>query len=700
MSTSFDGGESHAVFERPILHSLIGAEAEIELLDGQRRRGRLEDWHAGGDGALELYDSGQGETARLSLGEIRCIQFDSHLAGAPTQTDYRGFVIRFRDEGQLEGMCLDCAREAEGLHLCTEASDGSPRRLFLPLEIIAWYQLAGEARQWLLPAPVLQGIDTGKLPGELVLRDSVGLRARLEQGLSWRAPVDPPADLPEPLRLAHQLDIPILSLRHFDIDPQVMALLSEEIARRYTLIPLLQLRGRLVVAMARPADEEVLRLLRFITGFGIEPCLADAREIETAIQGCYGAGRAALIEGLAPDREAEEAGTLREAERLGAQRPIVQLVNNIILDALQRRATDIHIRPDGTDGELLFRIDGQLQPVRRFSKALLPAVAARIKVLGKMDISDRRLPQDGQARMMDGEETVDLRISTIPTVGGESVAIRLLCARTGMKPLSELGLEPRDLQRLGECLQRSHGLLLVTGPTGAGKSTTLYAALQALRGRAVNIVTVEDPVEYRLGGMGQIQVNRVPGYGFARALKHILRHDPDVIMIGEIRDRETARIAIESALTGHLVLSTLHTNDAIGAVNRLVDMGIEPYLVASALNGVIAQRLVRCNCPQCIAPEPLAQYVRARLRVASGEGFRKGAGCEQCNHSGYQGRAAVYELLLVSPELRRLIVQGASVDEMRMLALDQGLRPLTQQALRRAREGMTSLEEVYRVRLE
>ena len=697
MSIHLDGGESFAAFDQTLMQVLTGAEAEIELLDGRRRRGRLEDWHPD-DGNLEV--CGSGETWRISLRDIRCIQWDGHLAGAPTQTDYRSFAIRFRDGEQLDGMCLECAREAEGMHLGTEASDGSPRRLFVPLSAIAWYQLAGEARQWLLQPPARQGAEAGTLHGELVLRDSVSLRARLEQGVSWQAPVELPAELPEALRLAHQLDIPILSLRHFDIDPRIMALVSEDIARRYTLIPLLQHGGRLVVAMEQPADEEVLRLLRFITGFGIEPCLATAQEIESAIQRCYGAGSAALIEGLAPDAELEEAGTLHEAQRLGAQKPIVQLVNNIILDALRRRASDIHIRPDGMEAELLFRIDGLLQPVRRFNKSLLPAMVARIKVLGKMDISDRRLPQDGQARMLDGNETVDLRISTIPTVVGESVAIRLLCARTGMKPLSDLGLEPRDLQRLEECLQRSHGLLLVTGPTGAGKSTTLYAALQALRRRAVNIVTVEDPVEYRLGGMGQIQVNRVPGYGFARALKHILRHDPDVIMIGEIRDRETARIAIESALTGHLVLSTLHTNDAISAVSRLVDMGIEPYLVASALNGVIAQRLVRCNCPRCIAPEPLAQHIRARLRVAAGEDFRKGAGCEQCNHSGYQGRAAVYEMLMVSPELRRLIVQRASVDEMRMLALDQGLRPLTQQALRRAREGMTSLEEVYRVRLE
>ncbi len=697
MSIHLDGGESFATFDQTLLQVLTGAETEIELLDGRRRRGRLEDWHPE-DGSLVLC-AGE-ETWCTSLRDIRCIQWDGHLAGTPTQTDYRSYAIRFRDGEQLEGMCLECAREAEGVHLCTEASDGSPRRLFLPLAVIAWYQLAGEARQWVLQAPTLEDADAGNLPGDLVLYDSVSLRARLEQGLSWQAPVQLPEELPETLRLAHQLDIPILSLRHFDIDPQAMTLVSEEIARRYTLIPLLHHRGRLVVAMEQPADEEVLRLLRFITGYGIEPCLATAQEIETAIQSCYGAGPVALVEGLMPDAEVEEAGTLQEAERLGTQKPIVQLVNNLILDALRRRASDIHIRPDGMEAELLFRIDGQLQPVRRFSKSLLPAMVARIKVLGKMDISDRRLPQDGQARMLDGDETVDLRISTIPTVGGESVAIRLLCAGTGMKSLSGLGLEPRDLQRLEECLQRSHGLLLVTGPTGAGKSTTLYAALRALRQQAVNIVTVEDPVEYRLGGMGQIQVNRVPGYGFARALKHILRHDPDVIMIGEIRDRETARIAIESALTGHLVLSTLHTNDAISAVSRLVDMGIEPYLVASALNGVIAQRLVRCNCSQCIAPEPLAQHILARLRVASGEDFRRGAGCEQCNHSGYQGRAAVYELLLVSPELRRLIVQGASVDEMRMLALDQGLRPLTQQALRRAREGMTSLEEVYRVRLE
>ena len=699
MSTFPEQGAASAVFSQPLLQSMLGTEAEIELLDGQRRRGRLEDWHVD-DQLLELHGTTPEETWRVALDAVRCIQFDELLAGAPTQTEYRSFVIRFRDGESLEGLCLDCAREAEGVHLCTEAADGSPRRLFLPLGAIAWYQLAGGAREWVAggePEAGAEGAACAALPADLLLRDSQALCARLE-GASPGA-TGLPADVPQTLRLAHELDIPILALRHFDIDPAVSGLISEEIARRYTLLPLLQHRGRLVVAMAEPTNEEVLRLLRFITGFGIEPCLAQAREIEAAIQQQYGAGPEALFTALATEGE-EDAGALHEVERLGTQRPIVRLVNNIILDALRQRATDIHIRPDGLEAELLFRIDGQLRAVRRFSKSLLPAMAARIKVLGKMDISDRRLPQDGQARMQDGEDRVDLRISTIPTVSGESVAIRLLCTRTGMKQLSELGLEPRDLERLQECLQRSHGLVLVTGPTGAGKSTSLYAALQEIQRRAVNIVTVEDPVEYRLAGTDQIQVNRVPGYGFARALRHILRHDPDVIMIGEIRDRETARIAIESALTGHLVLSTLHTNDAIGAVNRLVDMGIEPYLVASALSAVLAQRLVRCNCPHCIAPEPLARHVRTRLRLMPGEAFRKGRGCEHCNDSGYQGRMAVYELLLVSPELRRLIVRGASADELRMQALDQGLRPLTGQALRRARAGITSLEEVYRVRLE
>ncbi len=706
MQTIDQGRDSFAALDQAILFSLVGTHAELQLLDGQHLRGLLEDWHAERE-ELEWSSANGGTAQRIPLSRVRCIQWHGYLAGAPTLTQYQTFAICFRDGEQLEGACLEAGVEAQGIHLCTEASDGSPGRLFVPLSAIAEYRIADHSVR--VAATDTRPVPAHAIPSQAgyLLRNSSELRAYLERGSQQVLDQDPSLQaailkaLPDAVRLARQLDIPIVRLQQFDIDAGATALISEEIARRYHLIPLGLFRGRLLVALENPADEEVVRLLRFISGYGIEPCLAGIEEIEAAIHRYYGADREELLQGLQQDEdEVDETQSLREVELLGKQKPIVRLVNNLILDAMQRRASDIHIRPGEQEAELLFRIDGVLLPVRSFSRTLLPAMVARIKVLGKMDIADRRLPQDGQARILDRGAAVDLRISTIPTIAGESVVIRLLDANAGNRRLQELGLEPQDEQHLLECLQRSFGLILVTGPTGAGKSTTLYAALQEIQQRPVNIVTVEDPVEYRMPGVGQIQVNRVPGYGFARALKHILRHDPDVVMIGEIRDRETARIAVESALTGHLVLSTLHTNDAVSAVSRLVDMGIEPYLLASALTGVVAQRLVRCNCRHCLQEEIVAEPMCEQLQVPVGETFHKGGGCDECNGTGYHGREGVYEMLQVTPELRQLIVQTAPVEEMRTLALWQGMVPLTHHAIQKARSGITSLEEVYRVRLE
>ncbi len=316
-----------------------------------------------------------------------------------------------------------------------------------------------------------------------------------------------------------------------------------------------------------------------------------------------------------------------------------------------------------------------------------------------MNIAERRVPQDGRARVVEGGNVVDLRISIIPTVEGESVVIRLLNTEVGLKTISELGFSERDLPVFSDLIHKSYGIILVTGPTGSGKSTTLYAALEEVRKQNVNIITVEDPVEYHIPGIEQIQVNSAIGFTFARALRNILRHDPDVIMIGEIRDEETARIAVQSALTGHLVLSTLHTNDASGAVTRLMDMGIESYLLSSSLLGVLAQRLMRRNCIECAREEDVEPGIRISLGVPKDEVFYKGAGCERCNGTGYSGRLAVYELLLVTSGLRRLIKEGVASEQIQREAAKEGMVPLTANALSQARIGVTSLEEVYRVRL-
>jgi type IV pilus assembly protein PilB len=509
--------------------------------------------------------------------------------------------------------------------------------------------------------------------------------------------------LESPEELARRLGLPFVKLKHFEVDPQALASIPEAIAREHLVLPLFLLDEHLVVALENPANSEINSLLQFVSGRSIDLCAATHDDLVSAIQHHYGAHEndSTLHElEITAQRETEAQITTQEAERLGQEKPIVRLVNNILSDAIARRVSDIHIRPNESQVELLFRQDGTLVKLRNFSKALLPAVVARIKILGRMNIAERRLPQDGRARMTEGSSVVDMRISVIPTVKGESVVIRLLNVDAGMRAISEIGFTAQDAELFTDLLHKSYGMLLVTGPTGCGKSTTLYAALQEIRSQNVNIITVEDPVEYRMEGVQQIQVNTAPGFNFARALRNILRHDPDVIMVGEIRDQETAKIAVESALTGHLVLSTLHTNDAPTAVTRLIEMGVESFLVKSSLLGVLAQRLVRLNCPHCIQKEPVDETVRKFLGVPITEYFYHGAGCDACNQTGFKGRMAVYELLIITPQLRDLLHRDTPVDAIRRQAIADGMRPLTEGALQVARERRISLAEVYRVRLQ
>jgi type IV pilus assembly protein PilB len=470
------------------------------------------------------------------------------------------------------------------------------------------------------------------------------------------------------------------------------------------VMPLMLHGERLVVAMQDPMDMETNNLLRFTSGHSIEVAVATREDIERAIQRNYiGAGSRIkelhLLEGRDVD-PAQLERVLQEEERLGRESPIVRLVNRLIAEGIGRRASDIHMHPTRDGVDLSYRIDGALVPVRNLHKSVLRALVSRIKILGRMNIAERRLPQDGSARVVHEGKVVDLRFSVIPTVDGESVVIRILNTQAGLRSISQLGFVPRDEAHFADLLHRSNGLVLVTGPTGCGKSTTLYAAVGEVRKQNVNLITVEDPVEYHIDGIEQIQVHPVAGYSFARALRHILRHDPDVIMIGEIRDAETAKIAIESALTGHLVLSTLHTNDAASAVTRLMEIGVEPYLLSATLLGVLAQRLVRCNCRRCIAAEEIDPAVRKHLGVAADEVFFRGHGCEECNQTGYSGRMAVYELLRATSDLRDLVVDGVTSATLHVQALKDGMTPLTQNAIAQARLRRTSLAEVYRVRLD
>jgi type IV pilus assembly protein PilB len=372
------------------------------------------------------------------------------------------------------------------------------------------------------------------------------------------------------------------------------------------------------------------------------------------------------------------------------------LVNSLLLNAVQRRASDIHLHPRERCAEVRYRIDGSLVAVGEFNRALLPSIVARIKVLATMDLAEHRLPQDGAIHLSTPQGPVDMRVSMMPAVHGENVVIRILDPKIGLRRLVDVGFSVADERRFRALIDRNQGLVLVTGPTGSGKTTTLYAALQEMNTGEYNIVTVEDPVEYRLDGIVQVQVRPAIDFGFARALRHILRHDPDVILIGEIRDADTAKIAVESALTGHLVLSTLHTNSAAQTVTRLVEIGIPPYLVVATLAGVLAQRLVRRSCEHCKVAEQLSAEVRNTFGVGEAEAFWCGKGCQECFRTGFRGRVAVYELLEMSPEIRKLVGAGAIHDQIEARAVEEGMVRLGFQALALAR----SLSEAYRARLD
>ena len=501
--------------------------------------------------------------------------------------------------------------------------------------------------------------------------------------------------------LARSLGLPFVHLNTFEIDQDLIALVPVNVAREHELVPLMICNEKLVIAMHNPMDKDAISMLSFLSGRLIEEVVASRADIQYAITRYYGPGddESVLQDIKLPGVEAGEAVNESEILRLAGEKPTVRLVHHMVLDAVNSRASDIHIRPCEDRADLLFRIDGNLIRVRSFNRTLLPAVVSRIKILGGMNVAEHRLPQDGQARVQHLGRVIDMRVSVIPSIYGESVVIRILDKSASLRQLSDVGFSPHDEKLFSSLLHKSHGLILVTGPTGCGKSTTLYAALQDVISTGVNIITVEDPVEYHVDGLIQIQVNHTIGYSFARALRHILRHDPDVIMVGEIRDMETARMAVESSLTGHIVLSTLHTNSASTSVTRLIEMGVEPYLVNTSLLAILAQRLVRKNCQYCMAEETITDDVRQDLGLRPDEVFWRGSGCEHCHKTGYHGRMVVYELLVVTPEMRKLIGPKTEAADVEKQAVLDGMIPLTQMAVQAARERKTSIQEVYRTRL-
>ena len=500
--------------------------------------------------------------------------------------------------------------------------------------------------------------------------------------------------------LLEQLAIARVDLDAFPFDARLLASIPEQLAREKRVLPLFEQGSRLVVALPASypvtTDCELLHLLGFVTGKQIEPLLAADEQLEMAIHRHYGS---ASVLQLPEDESSAEEVSLARIKQMAEDKPTVRFLDALFEEAIARRASDIHLRPDSREVAILLRIDGALTQVRSIKPGNLAALVSRIKIVGGMNIAERRLPQDGRHLMRVGGHSVDLRLSVMPTVHGESVVVRILDTGQSLKTLDQLGFSAGDALRFRQLSGRNQGILLVTGPTGSGKSTTLYAALNDIRASGVNVITVEDPVEFQIEGIRQVQVKPQIGYTFARALRHILRHDPDVIMVGEIRDHETAQMAVESALTGHLVLSTLHTNGAASTITRLLEIGIAPYLLNASLLGVLAQRLVRRNCPHCLAEEQVPDYVRSTLGLGAEERFYVGRGCAECHGKGFAGRVAAYELLEVTPALRELIRPQASAQDIERQAVADGMSPLTDSALALARQKLIPLAEVYRVRL-
>src|SRR4051812_6356356 len=507
--------------------------------------------------------------------------------------------------------------------------------------------------------------------------------------------------------LARCLGVKGCQLRHGLIDPTVFKLVGAEEAERLLAVPMFRVHGTLTVAMTEPQSLPKVDRLRQLTGCKIRPVLALDANVKEYIKK-YAAGDTnvdAFLTSLAEadvdviDREQVDEGPSADLDKMVAGSPIINLVNVALLTAVRDKASDIHIEPDKKGTRIRYRIDGVLRDLMKPPPGIHAAVVSRVKIIGKMDIAEKRLPQEGRVRIVAEGREIDLRVSSMPTLLGEKLVLRILDKANLRVRMEDLGFRTDTLDTVKRVLDRPHGLMLVTGPTGSGKTTTLYSALDLLRSPELNLLTVEDPVEYQLELVNQIQVQSNIGMTFAKALRSILRQDPDVIMVGEIRDEETARVAVQAALTGHLVLATLHTNDAPGAVARLLDMGIEPYLLSGAMVGVIAQRLARTICPACATKyfPTDTELADAGLSDKAGRSFRKGAGCQQCHDTGFRGRLGIYEVMEVAPELRRLIHQASPTHTMREMLGKQGVLSLRDEGVLLSLEGKTSLEEVLRV---
>src|ERR1700752_2950434 len=527
--------------------------------------------------------------------------------------------------------------------------------------------------------------------------------------------------------LSKQYGVPSIALTQFEIDAAVVKLVPAETAQKYQIVPLGRSGATLTIAMTDPTNVFAMDDIKFMTGYNVEPVVASEIAVIEAIARYYGKASGGGAASGAPSalevasRALEEMPILSEtgdvevldeleeisAEMLakqGKEAPVVKLVNVVLMSAIQKGASDIHIEPYEKELRVRYRIDGLLYNIMQPPMKFRDAITSRIKIMSKLDIAEKRLPQDGRIkiRFQDNGQNkdIDFRVSALPTLFGEKVVMRLLDKDKLMLDMTKLGFEPESLAKFEVAIQKPWGMVLVTGPTGSGKTNTLYSSIARINTPETNIMTAEDPVEFNLAGVNQVQVKENIGLNFAAALRSFLRQDPNIILVGEIRDFETAEIAVKAALTGHLVLSTLHTNDAPSTINRLMNMGIEPFLVASSLNLVCAQRLVRRICKHCTEPHPMPPPALMQAGFTAEDAKagipNKGKGCEKCNNTGYKGRVGLYEVMEVTEDLRELILVGASALELRRKAVEEGMLTLRASGLRKVKDGVTTIEEIVR----
>ncbi len=509
--------------------------------------------------------------------------------------------------------------------------------------------------------------------------------------------------------LALQAGIEKVLLQDVSIGADVIGLVPAELVSKYNILPMARENGHLTVAMTDPFQPQVTEDLRLVTGCSVRRYYADPKEMENAILKFYGSNVARMLDNLAPTEHRSDEPSVDYAngdyspaklQELARQPSLVNLVNLIILEAIEARASDIHIEPFEHEVKIKYRVDGVLVERSPSSKRLQAAIVSRLKIMADMNIAERFVPQDGHIEFAGKNGRIDLRVSTIPTVNGEAIELRILDRSASLKKLEELGMNEQCLAGFETCLRKTHGVVLVTGPTGCGKTTTLYSSLVKIYSPAVKMITIEEPVEYQLEGINQMPVNPKRGLTFSTGLRHILRHDPDIVMVGEIRDKDTANIAIRAALTGHLVFSTLHTNDAPGAVTRLIDMGVEPFLLASSLEAVLGQRLIRTICPHCkesYKPDAnLISTLNGSMTIDPDTKFYHGVGCNECGQTGFSGRSGIYELFRITTVLRDLIAKKPSTDQLIKAAPSDHVS-MVHDGLDKVLQGVTTPEEVFRV---